>query len=90
MLRIVADHHRETRDAALRRERFVADDFSYSIAERSRHGSVRLEPEGRELEVSGAVEHYARIRVFDMNGALIGTLAWLGNEGVRWTALRRA
>jgi hypothetical protein len=88
MLMIIADYHDDPYELAGRRERFTAEEFSSLIDLGGCSGTVLLMPERRTLTVSSSAKDYERIRIFNENGRLIGTMAHSALGLVSWTAPR--
>jgi hypothetical protein len=85
MLVIVADGYDDPLGPSARRDRFICEDFSYSIAHNGRSGIVVLLPQGRALTVSGPSVGYVRIRVIDSEGKLLGSMNCSGDGRVTWS-----
>jgi hypothetical protein len=89
MLMIIADYHDDPYELSGRRERFTAAEFAFTIELGKRSGSVLLIPEKRSLRVSSSSKDFERIRVFNENGNLLGTMACSPTGTVSWVAPQR-
>jgi hypothetical protein len=85
MLVIMADGQDDPLGLSARRDRFTCDGFSYSIADDGRSGFVVLLPQWRPLMVSGSSPGYARIRVIDSGGKLVGSMTCSDDGRVSWS-----
>jgi hypothetical protein len=86
LLVIVADGYDDALALSRRSDRFICENFSYSIARNGKSGIVVMLPEGRALTVSGPAVGYVRIRVIDSEGKLLGAMT-CGDDGrVSWSA----
>jgi hypothetical protein len=86
MLVIVADGYDDPPTLSRRSDRFICEDFSYSIAHNGKSGIVVLLPEERALTVSGPTVGYVRIRVIDSEGKLLGSMTCSDDGHVSWSA----
>ena len=86
LLVIVADGYDDPLALSRCADRFICEDFSYSIAHNGKSGVVVMLPEGRELTVSGSLVDYVRIRVIDTEGRLLGAMTCSDDGNVRWSA----
>ena len=86
MLVIVADGYDDPLALSRRTDRFICEDFSYSIAHNGKSGIVVLLPEERALTVSGPTVGYERIRVIDSEGKLLGAMTCSDDGHVSWSA----
>jgi hypothetical protein len=86
LLVIVADGYDDPLAPSRRTDRFICEDYSYSIAHNGKSGIVMLLPEGRALIVSGPLVGYVRIRVIDSEGRLLGAMTCSDDGHVSWSA----
>lgn len=86
MLLIVADDHEEGLELSVRRDRFNCAEFSYAVAPDERSGTVLLLPDKRALRVSSTRDDYERVRIFDKEGILVGTMICAQDGRVTWSA----
>jgi hypothetical protein len=86
LLVIVADGYDDPLALSRRSDRFICEDFSYSIAHNGNSGIVVMFPEGRALTVSGPAVGYVRIRVIDSEGKLLGAMTCSDEGRVSWSA----
>jgi hypothetical protein len=82
----VADGYDDPLALSRRSDRFICEDFSYSIARNGDSGIVVMFPEGRALKVSGPALGYIRIRVIDSEGKLLGAMTCSDEGRVSWSA----
>ncbi len=83
---VVADGYDDPLALSRRADRFICEDFSYSIAHNGKSGIVVMLPEARALTVSAALVDYVRIRVIDTEGRLLGAMTCSDDGNVRWSA----
>jgi hypothetical protein len=86
LLVIVADGYDDPLALSRQSDRFICENFSYSIAHNRNSGIVVMLPEGRALTVSDPATGYVRVRVIDSEGKLLGAMT-CGDDGrVSWSA----
>jgi hypothetical protein len=85
MLVIMADGHDDPLELSARHDQFTCDGFSHSIADDGRSGFVVLLPQWHPLMVCGSSLGYVRIRVFDSEGKLLGSMTCSGDGRVSWS-----